>query len=222
MNIGIYGSLIHNLPVKQQSFTTQRATWKKVEEKFAWVEQINSSLFGNHSSLTISRQDIFDTIGIREAIIKIIYWGYPRGMRGTNMINLLKDIETIESKISELKKVKNPSIQDLDDIHQFFKEVKGIGLSTYSKILYFCQFSFNNNPCLILDQRLINVFSAGYFEEFHELSNINNYNKEDKYIDYIRVMKEIELNLKTQGDNIEQFLFLFGNNLKNTKHFNLK
>ena len=214
MNILDYKQLIKNLPVNQQALTTKRITWQKAEENNEWLKIINNELFENNDSLTLSRQDIFNTNEIRKIIIKTIYWGYTRGMRGNNFQNILNNIDLLEKTLIELKsKSENEKIESIDLI--IFKKIKGLGLSTYSKLLYFLNINFNNLPCLILDQRLIDVFSSRKFIQFNKLNNISNYNAERKYLDFLVVTNHIANEIQTENENIEQFLFIFGNNLKN-------
>lgn len=219
MSIAIYKVLISNLPVRQQCFTTKRMTWVKAENEILWLKQFNDNLFGEQPSLTISRQDIIDTNDLREIIIKTIYWGYFKGMRGNHFINILKHIDLIENTLVTLKQTKRPTTENFNNLIEIFKSVKGLGLSTYSKFLYFYQMTFNDTPCLILDQRLIDIFSSKTYKEFQELSGIRYGNAEKKYIDFLRVTNRVSQDLDTIGENIEQFLYLFGNNLKvgNTK-----
>jgi hypothetical protein len=96
MKIATYKNLILILPVREQCFTTKRATWKKAEESFDWFKKINDKLFEGNDTLTVSRQDVFDTYYLREKIVKTIFWGYTYGMRGNNLENILKKIENIE------------------------------------------------------------------------------------------------------------------------------
>jgi hypothetical protein len=150
---------------------------------------------------------------MRELILKTIYWGYIRGMRGNHFINILKNFSKIEDIFSEVKNEKLKT-KDFIILKKRISKVPGLGLSTYSKLLYFNGVKFNNNPCLILDQRLIDVFSQKVFEEFSKLAGINNYNAENKYLDYLEISNDISSVLNTQGENVEQFLFIFGTNLK--------
>lgn len=215
MNIDRYKVLISNLPVRQQSFTTKRATWQKAENEINWLKQLNDYLFSDKSTLSISRQDIFETTDLRETIIKTIYWGYTGGMRGNHFVNILKKIDLIENTLNRLRQTERPTIEDFNTLTKTFKNFTGLGLSTYSKLLYFLQLTFNDNPCLILDQRLIDTFASEIYSEFKTLSDINNYNKERKYIDFLKLSNQLSKKLETAGENIEMFLFVFGNNLKN-------
>ncbi len=216
MNIDTYKILISNLPVRQQCFTTKRTTWTKAESEIQWLKNLNNKLFGDNKTLTISRQDIFETTEPREKFIKTIYWGYTAGMRGNHFIKILKHIETIENVLRTLRDKTNPTTIDFNNLTSTFKNVVGLGLSTYSKLLYFFKISFNGKPCLILDKRLIDVFVSETYSDFQPFSNINDYNKEKKYLEFLQLTKKLADDLETQGENIELFLFTFGNNLKIT------
>lgn len=214
MNIYNYKILISSLPVRQQCFTTKRTTWLKAEKEISWLKKFNDKLFGENIEITISRQNIFETTDLRETIIKTIYWGYTSGMRGNHFVNILKNIYIIEIAIKNIKRTDKPKTDDFIKLAKTFKGVKGLGLSTYSKLLYFLQLKFNDHPCLILDQRLIDIFSNKTFSEFQQLENLKNNNKEKKYLDFLQVTNQVSKKLETKGENIEQFLFIFGNNLK--------
>lgn len=214
MNIESYKILISNLPVRQQCFTTKRTTWTKAESEIQWLKNLNDKLFGDNKTLTISRQDIFETSESREAIIKTIYWGYTAGMRGNHFVNILKHIDTIENVLRTLREKPNPTTKDFNELTLTFKRVVGLGLSTYSKLLYFFKISFNDNPCLILDQRLIDVFASNTYSNFQQLNKIRYDIAEKKYLDFLQLTRQLAIELETQGENIELFLFTFGNNLK--------
>lgn len=214
MNINNYKILISNLPVRQQCFTTKRTTWTKAENEIKWLKNLNDKLFGDNKTLTISRQDIFETNEPRKAIIKTIYWGYTAGMRGNHFLNILKNIDTIENVLRTLRDKTNPTTTDFNDLTLTFKNVAGLGLSTYSKLLYFFKISFNGNPCVILDQRLIDVFASKTYSNFQQLNKIRYDNAEKNYLDFLQLIKQLANDLETHGENIEQFLFIFGNNLK--------
>lgn len=220
MNINTYATLISNLPVRQQCFTTKRKTWLKAENEISWLKQLNDKIFGEKPTLTISRQDIFETKEPREIIIKTIYWGYTGGMRGNHFMNILKHIDTIENAFSPLGD--DPPKTDFNSLTQIFKKVPGLGLSTNSKLLYFFKISFNKNPCLILDQRLIDVFKSNSFDDFNQLDNISYSNAHNKYLDFLKLISTVAKKTKTQEENIELFLFTFGNNLKATNMNDMK
>ncbi len=214
MNIDNYKILISNLPVRQQSFTTKRNTWRIAESKIDWLADLNDKLFDNKEALNISRQDIFNSNNsIRELILKTIYWGYTSGMRGNNFVNILQNIHTLETAFRNLKGKENLTSIDFNDLTKAMKNVSGLGLSTYSKLLYFLDIKFDDNPCLILDQRLIDVFANKVYDDF-SLNGITYSNAQKRYLDFLKLVNKKSLELGTPGENVEQFLFMFGNNLK--------
>lgn len=215
MNIHTYKTLISNLPVRQQCFSTKRSTWRKAEKEIVWLSGLNDTLFENLEILQISRQDLFNTTSsTRELIVKTIYWGYTAGMRGNHFVNILRHIELLEDIFNDLKNKINPTSGDFLELISTLKNITGLGLSTYSKFLYFFDIKFDGNPCLILDQRLIDVFNSQFYCNYLSLGKLNEYNKENKYLRFLALTNEIAQELETKGENIEQFLFIFGNNLK--------
>ena len=135
-------------------------------------------------------------------------------MRGNHFVNILKHIDTVENALSNLNAKPNPTNADFHELTLILKNVPELGLSTYSKLLYLYKISFNYKPCLILDQRLIKVFARKTYSNFQELNTIRYDNDEKKYLDFLKVTNQIAVDINTEGENIELFLFMFGNNLK--------
>lgn len=136
-------------------------------------------------------------------------------MRGNHFINILKHIDTIENSLLRLIQNANPTTSDFTELTANFKNVAGLGLSTYSKLLYFFKIKFNDNFCIILDQRLIDVFASKTYSDFQDISKIRYNNAEKKYLDFLDLIQQLASKIGTEGENIEQFLFIFGNNLEN-------
>ena len=141
-----YSTLISNLPVLEQCFITKRESWKKAENKFPWFKILNDELFKDLDTLQISRKDIFNTKdSIKNKIILAIFWGYPRGMRGNHFIEILFNMEKLEKLIFSLQNLEFANDSDFSKIINEFANIPGLGISTYSKLLYFFKISFNNN-----------------------------------------------------------------------------
>ena len=214
MKLENYLKVITNLPVKEQCFMTKRSTWIKAEKEFDWFKDFNDGLFNSSLTLTISRSDIFNTNNIREKMIKTIYWGYPRGMRGNHFLNLLRQIDDIEKLIFDLQRSKNNSIEDFEKFRLAIRNIGGGGLSTYSKFLYFFKIKFNGCDSLILDNRLIEVFVSNCFSDFKNLKCTTYIKAPECYTQYLSLIKMLSNQFETSAENIELFLFIFGMNLK--------
>lgn len=212
MRITNFKNLIISLPVLNQSFTTKRKTWKKFENNH-WLKSLNDEIFGEDEFVEISRKDVFNESSLKKKIIKAIYWGYPRGMRGNNFRNILSNINLIESAIRMLINKNN----DEDGFNSFvdkMKKIPGIGLSTYSKILYFCNIKFLSNSSVILDKRIIDQVTDSKFDELKSLGKISLITAPKKFIQFLDLINKIAREMKTNAANVEQFLFIFGTNLK--------
>ena len=220
MDISIFKDLIINLPVRNQCFTVKRENlkWKEAEKRFQFFNEFNDKYFINER-YTLSRQDIFDTNDrIQETVIKTIFWGYPNGMQGGHEYfgSILDSIENnnLTIALNELKSLNNATENDFFSFVEKMKEIKGIGLSTYSKILYFLDIKINSIPAVILDNRLISVINDNFYDQFNHFEKITESNRESNYLNYIKTIYSIANSINTKSENIEQFLFIFGNHLK--------
>lgn len=210
------------MPVGRQKFTINRKTFKKYEELYPWIREHNHVLFEPEGFVDICRNDILQTnyninpqssINPRD-ILEIIYWGYPRGMRGTNLEKLLPQIDTITKKLNELRRQTNLSDKDYIEFHKWTKTISGFGISTYSKFLYFSNIRFNGIQSVILDQTIIDTFRNYSFKGFSSFKKIRYDNAHKYYLAYLNKLNSISKELNTNEENIEQFLFIFGKNLK--------
>jgi len=214
ININQFQSLIKSLPTRRQCFSIRRANFQNVENAFPWVIAMNNGLFLNQGVIQLSRNDLFNHGNIdREKILKIIYWGYPRGMRGNHLINILNNVDQIVEELNRLYLINNLNLNDYISFHQWSVGITGLGSSTYTKLLYFCNIYFNSNHSMILDERIIRNFNNNVFIEFANLSPITNYQFHNYYIEYLETLNNLSLQMNTNEENIEQFLFIFGNNL---------
>jgi hypothetical protein len=134
-------------------------------------------------------------------------------MRGNHFNDILQNIQTLENALNEIRNIPTPTTTDFNKLANSFAGIRGLGLSTYSKLLYFSGIKFNGHACLILDKRLIDIFSNELFDDFAALRQIHD-SPTNYYIRYIETTNQIADRLQTRGENIEQFLFIFGNNLR--------
>lgn len=204
-----YKDLILAMPVKEQAFTTKRTTWeKKIDSK------ILDEIFKGKSELKISRENVLTNCPLNIFIYYVIMWGYPRGMRGqANDAEIFKNINLISEIINKPKR-NSLKEEDWESIRKSLSSIKGLGVSTISKLLYFRTFKFGDFNALILDDRLLRVFQNGEFKEFEKLKNLKRTNAMSGYLFYLDVMHETAKEIGVSPENIEMFLFTFGNNLK--------
>lgn len=210
-----FQDLIKALPTRRQCFSVPRDNFANIENLFPWVMNLNNILFMNQNAIQISRNDLFNHTNIdREKILKIIYWGYPRGMRGNHLINILNNVDLIVEELNRLHINNNLIANDYITFHQWTNGINGLGSSTYTKFLYFCNIYFNSIHSMILDERIITNFNNNIYFEFANLAPITRNQFPNFYIEYLETLQRLSLTMNTNEENIEQFLFIFGNNLK--------
>lgn len=205
-----YSKLIQSLPIADQAFTVKASNWKKALSDFHFQEIFNCA-----ENICLSRKDVHDTNNVELFILKTILWGYPKGMRGKNFENIYRNLNAL----SQILNVSDRAFLKTDDLYELqnkLHKIEGLGLSTYSKLLYFRGFKFDSVPALILDERLIRVFKNKIFAEFELLAHVSQYNSEKMYPNYLQLMDQLSEQLHVSGEQIEQFLFIFGNHLKSS------
>lgn len=217
MELAAYTDLIKQMPYRDQSFETQRATWEsfKSDDLFRCFYK---ATFKNAESVIISRGELFeitkeDTL---KAIFSIILWGYPRGYtRANNMARsfplFLKQAEYLSKWLTVQKQI------TVEDLAEVLRKCKGVGLSTLSKLLYFFNTSVEGYKSIIMDARIISVLKQRKFTEFQSLSSIREHNKEQIYPKYLKLCTQLSKMNGYEADQLELFLFIFGNNLKQSK-----
>jgi hypothetical protein len=211
MKLADYQTLIQSLPTHQQAFTTKRATWEKTIGGYSYWPDLFPK---GEDVLQISRKDIFDTKDVEIKILKTIMWGYPRGMRGKHFSTVFQKLPELAEKLKSFQGENLSKSEYEAYLRPVFDNTRGLGLSTYSKLLYFFEVKIDSYPCLILDERLLLSFRSGQFEELKYLTSQPKYNPSKWYVDYLRVMHWEAQTLKIKPEKLEQFLFLFAGNLK--------
>lgn len=216
MTLFRYKALIQNLPYLDQAFETKRSNWQREYVGNDFFRLLCDRVF-IEERLKLSRADLFSSAnnGIsEELLILIVFWGYPRNMRGNTFSTMLSSMQIISHalKSSEGLQLDNEAFSSL--LSRLTKT--GVGLSTLTKFLYFLGFTLNGYRCLILDQRIIDVIQEKTFIEFSALAEISTYNKTKLYTHYLAKMEEIANAENYSIDQLEFFLFQFGKNLKVT------
>ena len=175
MKLSYYTNLIKAMPVNNQAFSTNRKTWKSlVNGKFL------DRLFGNNETIKISRKELFALAKKPKDLEKFIYftlfWGYVRGGRGNNIKFILENFKETGNILKSINK--NRNIQDISKI----PSVKGIGISTLTKFLFFMKIKYKQYNCLILDEKIMNVINYQIFEDLKLECEIKRHNSFQKLL----------------------------------------
>lgn len=214
MELAAYSELIKRMPYKDQAFETRKAIWQPFGKTKPFT-QFYMDLFDNKDTVTISRGDVFlkAESDPQKGIFLTILWGYPKGFtRPNNMAQsfklFLNQVEYLEGQLSVRRSI------DANEMNCILKKCKGVGLSTLSKLLYFFGITVDGYRSLIMDAKIISILKAAKFTELGTLSGIREHNKVHYYSNYLQKCTELSTKNGYEPDQLELFLFIFGNNLK--------
>jgi len=208
------------MPVKDQTTISNidNVVWRRYRDDLMPVLEQFPACDGSRF-VEISRGDLLDLAqkGIsKEFVYAVFIWGYPTGGRGNNFSRVIHRIDEIAHTFR-----KAPGAMCQGDLNELRARLRGcgIGLATWTKLLYFLGFTVEGHPALILDRKVARAFQRQLFEQFHELGDITYDNGEirdqpDLYPKYLRIMSEVAKNLGVDSGKLEMFLFVFGNSLK--------
>ena len=142
--------------------TENPAIRKKIDNVFERYTE-NDNLVGRALIKDITSKDL------AEGVIATIVWGYPKGRypggRGFNP--MLDQIDEI-IEILMIGRERSGSI-DATELCYRFSRVSGIGISTYSKMLYFAEVETKEGLCLIYDQMIMRAISVSMEPELEPL-----------------------------------------------------
>jgi hypothetical protein len=213
MELAVYTDLIKQMPYRNQSFETKRKTWQPYANEPEFSKFYQEAL-ADKETITYSREELFSIAqaDIYKAIFATILWGYPKGYtRGFNMATLfpkfLRQVDFLYNTLS-IQTITSDNLKYIDG------NCDGIGLSTLSKLLYFFNIKLGSNRCLIMDARVIDVLNKGTFTELGTPWGISEYSRVRHYPKYLEVCTQLSKKHGYEPDQLELFLFMFGNNLK--------
>lgn len=205
-----FRQLIQHMAPNAQSFTIKYENWEGTPQ-----DVFIKSLFDTNNYIEINRYDIFRESELKKKVILTLLWGYPTKGRGNNMNRLLEgnNFNALLDLLSGYRKV-SPTIKKLKSD---MSTIKGLGIATMTKFIYFLGLEVEGYKSLILDQRVMDCYNNKRISALAVDGAITNQNGWKYYKQYIKQMSHLARQLHTQEDQLEIFIFTFGNNLKAIK-----
>ena len=221
MKISDYKILISVLPFMEQAFEIKRGNWEdlisneNLDKIFNLNDRVNPDVEQKKDHrILLSRFELFHDQPIEIFLIKVLMWGYPSKGRGRNIENILHEpnFSKLIDLLSDLQEKGEITIRDIKEV----LKTGGLGLSTLTKFLYFLRLKVESYRALIMDQRVISAINSNKFcdngiEKFKKLRYDN---AVDNYVEYLSFSHEIADQLHVKPDQVEMFLFEYGQNLK--------
>lgn len=182
------------------------------------------SILNDKGEYCLNRIDVFSERDIDKKFLKVLMWGYPKAkVFNTNkcfMPEILKNKGIIINLIDKLKdKDFNESDFIDNDNTKKLSKINGIGISTFSKLMYFFNVKINRNPCIIFDSRVKNAL-----ERYSETDCLNECNQQNinSYPKFVEGISRISNNTGLEAESIEFILFSVSGSDKKFQEFNTK
>ncbi|MCI7435485.1 MAG: hypothetical protein MSH22_02625 [Spirochaetia bacterium] len=201
--ISNYYKLIKELPINEQSTRIKKNVWERI--KYKDKDKIEESIFLDFSEIELSRFCVKKETDIRKKIVMVLMWGYPTGGRGNNIQNVLVNLDELVNIFTNYNK-KNLNLKDFENLISSFSRISGLGISTWTKFLYFFEISVENKKCEIFDLKIVESLNKKQFVELKDKHWIQDFSN---YMEYINLIDEISNKINVQPDQVELFLFYF-------------
>ena len=176
------------------------------------ANRLNDLFFHGRDSVYQSRKDSFKTRGLESFTLSVLFWGFPRNNHQVctkayeNWFQLREVVGYMRSHREMTAENYNNLIASMDDI-------VGLGISTYSKLLYFSQVSINGIPSAILDSFVVKGIQNLTGQEFNNLrGSVTNWRRYVNYPGFLRFFNELASQLGVPAHNLEYTLWLAGKN----------
>lgn len=197
-----WNQIIPLIPVVDHAVTVEAATWEPWLRKAGYQEQFKT-IFGGDEGIRISRERLLNHPypTNEQKCLEILMWGYPSGMRGRRHHAFLANLRVIAARASVA--LAWPAY------FATLNGVKGLGISTISKLAYFYGYRFSGFQSLILDDRLIGLLTGGRWANL-TMPTLSRYNAHKKYPEYLAMMTGVAALVPCQPEQVEYFLFSLG------------
>lgn len=197
-----FGELINLIPARNQSTRIERKAWKRFSDNDkARIEAI----FRDKDEVELSRADVLSEADTAKKIVMVLMWGYPTGGRGSNIKNILEEIDKLSEILSSVDK-KDLTKTEANKLIEQFESVRGLGISTWTKLLYFFNFSIDSKKCQIYDLKIVDSLNK---KQFSELCTQIWKQDIDHYYQYVELVDTLAMRMCVSPEQVELFLFYY-------------
>ena len=191
-NIDVENHTTHNIRKKNWD-------WLNFPEKDVLYRAIFTT-----DEINLSRAEVKAETDIKTKIMKVLMWGYKKtngSLRPQYFDSIVNHLSVLESIFGGIQN-KNLNTAEITDFFTRMRNVNGLGQSTYSKLLYFFNVSFEDKKCLILDK-----FVIGNLENFDDFAGTEWKPVPECYLNYLNRMDELARENNVSPEQLELFLF---------------
>lgn len=142
---------------------------------------------------------------IAKKIVMVLMWGYPTGGRGSNIESILKRIDVLIPLLSSVNE-RNLTKAKASNLIKEFSSIRGLGISTWSKLLYFFNAEVDSRKCQIYDLKIVDSLNKKQFDELGTQEWKQNI---IHYYQYIELVDSFATSMGALPEQVELFLFYY-------------
>lgn len=202
-----YSGLIKSIPVYNQSAKINKKVWN---ELLCNEEDIKIELLGGENDFELSREEVLSEDDKEKRIVMALMWGYPTGGRGKNIKDTLTEIDKLKQLLSEAQDL-DLTKEQADNLIEQIDSIHGLGMSTWSKLLYFFNVSIESRRCQIYDLKIVDSLNR---QQFCELETQEWKHSRNHYYQYIELVDDLAMRMCVSPEQVELFLFYFNHDYK--------
>lgn len=178
------------------------------------VDGLLTLFFGTEDNRQLSRPEVLalsHSSNVELFALSVLFWGFPTNQKGI-CNKAFQNWDTLLDWIRVLRRNRSKTLQQFEEmIPMMHRGMRGLGISTLSKYLYFTGCSINGYPCLILDNQVAKGIDNLIGNEFNDLrmAVCNNHHRYYRnYPSYLEAMHNLSLNIGVPAQNLEYVLWL--------------
>lgn len=199
-------------PLTESKFVYRRERWTNLNADFKYLIQ-------DFEDKEVTRQDVIDAYkgyysdssnDFMTAFLLTMVWGFADSGYGTHRTNnYISDNDNISKIKSGLDSIHLNQQDSLKNAFQKLKEIKGLGVSYLTKVLYFAtRAKYEENYALIFDIRVAAALVK--LTTPKEISEIVNIAPSPKFVDYQKfnsLIHKLAKDNQVEADQMEMYLF---------------
>jgi hypothetical protein len=198
-------------PIKDQP--SVKVQQQKVQRFFGAEPMLLASFFDDQEIVYLSRKEIFSRSrrGPTDLFaLSVLLWGFPTNQHGV-CGHALQNWENLMEWVGHLRRNREMTLQQLEEMIPHMHNMRGLGISTFSKYMYFMGCRINGHCCLILDDRVakgIWNLTGSEFDDLKAATQNNNHRVYRNYPAFLEAMENISTTMGVASHNLEYVLWL--------------
>lgn len=178
------------------------------------TQRLCQLFFQGRDEILLTRNDVFRSRrrGLETFLVSVLFWGFPHNQHRVCTYAFC-NWDVLVGWVNQVRNHPAMTSLEFEGYFPIMNGIRGLGISTYSKILYFLNASVDGYPCLILDNYVAKGIANLVGNEFAQLqvaSNSGRYRYYANYLQYLEASSILAQMNRIPEINVEYTLWIAG------------